>query len=70
MIGFVGIVVHVRVGREYPMNAGSAGFECSHLAGSVCEFRIACCTDGHGGGKVRSFVEAHSGAGFKIGADQ
>src|SRR5580704_8782253 len=65
-----GVVIHISVGCEYPMNAGSTGFERSHFSGCVCEFRIARCTNRHCRGKVRSFVESHAGTAFKIGADQ
>src|SRR5580704_1449225 len=68
--GIVGIVVHVRVGRENPAYAGCARFECGYFADGVSSSWIVGCGDGHRRGERSAFVDAHSCAGFKIRADE
>ena len=68
--GIIGIVVHVRVGRENPVHARGARFERDGFADRVGELGIARGGDGHRGGKRRAFVEPHAGAGFEVRAEQ
>ena len=65
----VRIIVDVRVGRENPLDAGSARFERRVFPGFVGKFRIAGGGNGHGGGERSAFVDAHASASFEIGAD-
>ena len=52
------------------MNSGGAGLKRGVLTGCVSELWVVCCADCHRGGEVRSLIEPHAGAAFKIGADQ
>ena len=66
----VGIVVHVRIGRENPTHACGLRFESSHFADRVSGFGIVGRAHGHRGRERRTFVDSHCCSGFKIPADE
>src|SRR5579862_686036 len=65
-----GIVIHVGVGSEDPVDASSARLKRSIFPCRVCKFRIVRRTNCHRGGEVRSFIETHACTTLKISADQ
>ena len=65
-----GIVVNIGVGSEDPVNSGGTGLKRGVLTGCISELWVVCRADCHCGGEVRSLIEPHAGAAFKIGADQ
>ena len=65
----IGIVVHVGVRRENPLNSRGARFERRDFADGVGVLRISGRRDGHRVGKPGAFIEAHGGAALEIRAE-
>ncbi len=68
--GIVGIIVHVGVRRVDPLNPHGASLQRRHLTHGVSVAWISRRGESHGSRKRCAFIQTHSGAAFKISADQ
>ena len=65
-----GVVVHVSVWSEDPVDACGAGFDRDILSDFVCELWVARSAYSHRRREVCSFIETHAAARLEISANQ
>ena len=68
--GICGIVVHVRIRRVHPVDAGGAGLKRGDLSHGIGIFGIAASRHGHCGGEGCALIVAHRRATLEIRPDE
>ena len=69
MMGFAGLELTSASGKEIPVDAEGASFQCRDAAERFCVVEFSRSAEGHGSGKVGASGNPHGDATFEVGGD-